>query len=87
VDRAENLSADGCGCIVDEAYMTPRSCTCGRLFAQDSNYSGLVTQDELLGLANDWITYHLSAKGSPEREATAWATDLYELEYHDPETL
>jgi hypothetical protein len=44
-------------------------------------------QEELLALAEGWIIYHLSAKGSPEREATAWATDLYELEYHDPEAL
>ncbi|MCL2660718.1 MAG: hypothetical protein FWD64_09405, partial [Acidobacteriaceae bacterium] len=31
--------------------------------------------------------YWYAPKGSPEREETAWATDLYEFEYHDPETL
>src|ERR1700739_2209118 len=46
-----------------------------------------MTRDELLALADDWISYFLAAKASPEREATAGATDLYELTYHDPETL
>jgi hypothetical protein len=46
-----------------------------------------MTQDEVLALADAWIGFWLSEDGSPEREATAWATDLYELEYNDPETL
>ena len=46
-----------------------------------------MNQDELLCLADAWIAYWLAPKGSQEREATAWATDLYELEYDDPETL
>jgi hypothetical protein len=50
-------------------------------------YSGVMTHEELIALADAWIIYHLSAKGSPEREAAAWATDVYDLEYHDPETL
>jgi hypothetical protein len=46
-----------------------------------------VNHDELLSRADAWIAYWLAGKGSSEREATAWATDLYELEYDDPETL
>jgi hypothetical protein len=46
-----------------------------------------MTQHELDRLADDWIRYHHATKGSPEREESAWTTDLYELEYHDPETL
>lgn len=46
-----------------------------------------MTQHELDRLADDWIRHHHATKGSPEREETAWTTDLYELEYHDPETL
>ena len=46
-----------------------------------------MTVEELLGLADAWIVYYLSPVGSPAKEATAWATDLYDLEYHDPETL
>jgi len=46
-----------------------------------------MTQDELTKLADDWIRYHVEAKDSPARETTAWATDLYQLEHHDPETL
>ena len=38
-------------------------------------------------LTNAWIHFHLAEKGSREREETEWATDLYDLEYHDPETL
>jgi hypothetical protein len=51
------------------------------------NYHGCMTQDQLLALVENWIIFHLSLEGSPDREATAWATDLYELEYNDPETL
>src|SRR5437764_970075 len=46
-----------------------------------------MTHGELSSLADAWIAYWLAPKGSQEREATAWATDLYELEYEDPETL
>jgi hypothetical protein len=46
-----------------------------------------MTEDELTILARDWIRYYRAEKGSPEREAAAWATDLYELECHDPESL
>ena len=43
-----------------------------------------MTHDEMLSLA---VAYWLAVEGSSEREATAWATDLYELEYNEPETL
>jgi len=46
-----------------------------------------MTHEELLALADAWITYWLAPIGSQEREATAWATDLYEFEHEDPETL
>ena len=46
-----------------------------------------MTHDELSSLADAWIAYWLAPKGSQERQATAWATDLYELEYEDCETL
>jgi hypothetical protein len=44
-------------------------------------------RDELIALADAWITYHVAPKNSSEREAAAWSTDLYELEYHNPEML
>jgi len=50
-------------------------------------YAGPMTQDALLSLADAWIAHWLAGEGSLEREATAWATDLYRLEYEDPETL
>jgi hypothetical protein len=46
-----------------------------------------MTHVELLALADAWISYHLATKGSQEREVAARATDLYELEYNEPETL
>jgi hypothetical protein len=46
-----------------------------------------MTQDELSNLADNWIRYWYVPRESPEAEATAWATDLYDLEYDDPETL
>ena len=46
-----------------------------------------MTQQELLTLADAWIRYRHAPSGSAEREEAAWATDLYELEYNDPETL
>jgi hypothetical protein len=44
-------------------------------------------QDELCSLADAWISYWHAPKGSLERETNAWATDLYDLECNDPETL
>jgi hypothetical protein len=46
-----------------------------------------MTLEELHKLADAWITYHRCPKVSPDRETTAWATDLYELTCSDPETL
>jgi hypothetical protein len=46
-----------------------------------------MTQDELASLADAWISYRHSPEGSAEREKYSWATDLYDLEYHEPETL
>ncbi|MGA8743410.1 MAG: DUF6869 domain-containing protein [Terracidiphilus sp.] len=50
-------------------------------------YSVCMTQEELDNLADNWIRYWYAPKDSAEAEATAWATDLYDLEYDDPETL
>ncbi|HTV14933.1 MAG TPA: hypothetical protein VME68_09470 [Acidobacteriaceae bacterium] len=50
-------------------------------------YAERVTPDQLAALAGDWIAYWHAPDGSPERAALSRATDLYELEYHDPETL
>jgi len=38
-------------------------------------------------LAEAWIAYFRAERYSPECFATAWVTDLYELEYHQPELL
>jgi len=46
-----------------------------------------MTREEVPSLADAWIAYWLAPEGSQEKESTAWATDLYELEYEDPETL
>jgi hypothetical protein len=46
-----------------------------------------MTHEELNNLADNWIRYRHASRNSPEAEATAWATDLYDLEYDDPETL
>jgi hypothetical protein len=46
-----------------------------------------MTQDELASLADAWISYQHAPEGSPQRENYSWATDLYGLEYHEPETL
>ncbi len=46
-----------------------------------------MTDEELSALADAWIRYHLEPKKSLERETNFGAVDLYELEYHDPETL
>jgi hypothetical protein len=46
-----------------------------------------MTPDELNHLANAWVTYWHAPKGSTERESYAWATDLYDLEHNEPETL
>jgi hypothetical protein len=44
-------------------------------------------QTELASLAAEWIKYWSAPKGSPERERYAGATDLYDLEKKEPETL
>jgi hypothetical protein len=46
-----------------------------------------MTHDELASLADAWISYRHALDGSGDREKYSWATDLYELEYHEPETL
>lgn len=46
-----------------------------------------MTPDELNHLAIAWITYWHAPEASAERESYAWATDLYDLEYNEPETL
>jgi hypothetical protein len=46
-----------------------------------------MTNIELAFLADAWIGYWQASDGSPEREAHAWATDLYDLQYEAPETL
>ena len=44
-------------------------------------------QNELASLADDWIKYWHAPEGSPERKRYADATNLYDLEYNEPETL
>ena len=44
-------------------------------------------QNELASLADDWIKYWHAPEGTSERERYADATDLYDLEYNEPETL
>jgi hypothetical protein len=46
-----------------------------------------MTHDELATLAHAWISYRHAPDGSADREKYSWATDLYELEYPEPETL
>jgi hypothetical protein len=46
-----------------------------------------MTRNELASLADAWISYRHAPEGSLDREKNSWATDLYNLEYHDPETL
>ena len=46
-----------------------------------------MTQTEIVSLAEAWIAFQHAPKGSTDSESNAWALDLYELEYHDPETL
>jgi hypothetical protein len=38
-------------------------------------------------LAEAWIAYFQAERNSPDCFAAAWATDLYDLEYHHPELL
>lgn len=52
-----------------------------------SVYPESMTDEELSTRADSWIRYQLAPKKSPARETDFWAVDLYELEYHDPETL
>jgi hypothetical protein len=46
-----------------------------------------MTQEEIEQQAEAWIRNRHAAKGSPEREATEWAIETYDLLYDDPETL
>ena len=46
-----------------------------------------MTQEEIEKQAEAWIRNRHAAKGSPEREATEWANDTYDLLHDDPETL
>ena len=46
-----------------------------------------MTPIELDAQADAWITHTLAPAGSPERNASAWATDTYDFLYEDPETL
>jgi hypothetical protein len=46
-----------------------------------------MNQIELASLAGDWIKYWHAAQGSGDRERYADATDLYDLQYNEPETL
>jgi hypothetical protein len=46
-----------------------------------------MNQIEIASRAQDWIRYWHAPRGSSDREMYADATDLYELQYHDPETL
>jgi hypothetical protein len=58
-----------------------------RLEGLSGVYSVCMTQEELDNLADNWIRYRYAPRNSAEAEATAWATDLYDLEYDDPESL
>jgi hypothetical protein len=60
---------------------------CSEPFANHSAYSEGMNQAELCSLADAWINYWHAPKGSPGQEANAWATDLYDLEYNEPEML
>src|ERR1700729_4292019 len=46
-----------------------------------------LSNDELNQLADAWIRYWYAPKGSSIRNELSGATDLYELEYHNPEDL
>jgi hypothetical protein len=46
-----------------------------------------MTPIELDNQANAWVTHTLAPAGSPEYNASDWATDTYDLLYEDPETL
>jgi hypothetical protein len=46
-----------------------------------------MTPIELDNQANAWVTHWLAPAGSPEYNASAWATDTYDLLCEDPETL
>lgn len=46
-----------------------------------------MTQKQIEQQAKAWIRNRHAAKGSQEREATAWAIDTYDLLWDDPETL
>ena len=46
-----------------------------------------MTPIELDAQANAWITHRFAPAGSPEYNASAWATDTYDFLYEDPQTL
>ncbi|MGB9416225.1 MAG: DUF6869 domain-containing protein [Acidobacteriaceae bacterium] len=46
-----------------------------------------LSNDELNQLADAWISYWHAPEGSTIRNELSGATDLYELEYHNPEDL
>ena len=46
-----------------------------------------LSSDELNRLADAWISYWHAPEGSSIRKELSGATDLYELEYHNPEDL
>jgi hypothetical protein len=46
-----------------------------------------MTPIELDAQANAWITHWFAPAGSPEYNASAWATDTYDFLNEDPETL
>jgi hypothetical protein len=48
---------------------------------------GNMERQELAKMADNWIKYWHAPQGSPVREEYWDATDLYELEQNDPETL
>jgi len=89
----QNATPGNCGRVVGNSYLTdpvgenPANFRFAGFSITTELYAGAVDHDELLCRADAWIAYWLAPKGSQEREATAWATDLYDLEYHDPETL
>jgi len=49
--------------------------------------TSLPDDEQIRLLAEAWITYHRADCNSSESRATAWSTDLYDLEDHHPELL
>ena len=50
-------------------------------------YSESMNHEELSLHADAWVNYYRAPGNSPEREANAWAIDLFDLIYDEPETL